>query len=337
MQVAKVVVPTAEDLTQLTKAVKAAATGTGAVARIMDSASFKLCPRGLTRVIMGCRNSRQWAKAMEILQLARDGTAGLPKPNFFAFSAAISVCCRSRRVSETIFLLREMSRSAAQDPSLAPDSVVYRLVVSCCVKEGDHVKALEVFGEMSEGGIMADDQTLVLVLKALTATKQWERAVEVMDGVHGRGRVLSIQQYNQIIGACIMDGDVDNAIEVFLMMQMVGVDVDTYTCDHIMTGMHVAQCPHMALDFLDSMQKCGQTVLPRTCGKLLRVVVDSDRLDFLPRLAELFNKQCPPYSIESQIPERNARTVLKPSAPHVRALNHHIGLQCQSLLTAVNG
>lgn len=62
-------VQTVAGLSMLRKAVKAAAPGTGAVLSAIQSANFSITAREFTRLIRSCRNTGQWKKALEILQV----------------------------------------------------------------------------------------------------------------------------------------------------------------------------------------------------------------------------------------------------------------------------
>lgn len=296
-------------LSVLTHAVKVAEAGNGEVTKLIESASFKVTPRALSRLIMACRNAKQWQKALEILRAARDRdiSTGEP-PNFFTFSAAVSVCCKSRRVPESLWLLSEMKEAALDDPSLAPDSIVYRLVILCCVREGRHDEAIQLYMEMSEEGIEADDQTLDHVLSAWLAKKEWLMAVEVLHKIHSRCRVLPLVRYNHLLEACAADGDLDMTTEVFLTMQVVGVVPDASTYHHIMQGIEVAGSPQMALELLEDMKLVGVSVLPRTCACLLRVVLGSGRVDFMPKLVKLLEGYCNSPEANTPLHKKLSRT-----------------------------
>lgn len=252
-----------QDLPELVRAVKDALTGDGSVESLIDSATFEVSSREFTRLITACRSPRQWRKAIEILDIVkRRNAAGLVHMNFFAYSAAISVCCRSGRVKEGLKLLREMENAASQDSSLAPDSVVYKLLVACCMKARKYRQAVDLCWECFNAGLEPDDQSLQHALKALIYLKKWKMAGDVLDKLHARQRYLPVEDYNVFIAGCHADGNLTVITEVLLTMQMVGVSPDAHTCELVLLSIIEAGFPEMGLEFLGGVLSCGIHVAP---------------------------------------------------------------------------
>lgn len=282
----------ATSLSKLRRAVKAAEPGNGSTRAAIQSANFVISAREFTRLIRSCRNTGQWEKALEILEVVRMGDPKVgAAPNFFTFSAAISVCSKSRRVAETLWLLDEMKAAAKVDSSFQPDTVVYRLVIMCCTREGEHAMALNLFAEMSDGGIEADDQTLEHVLAALIHSMAWERAIQILDKMHARGMVLALDQYNRFIESCSKEGDLSTATEVFLMMQMVGVEPDSNSCCHIMYAIEASGCPVKGADLVEDMHACGIAVQPETYACLLGGCMKTEDNDLLSKVITMMKVQ----------------------------------------------
>lgn len=282
-----------DSLPMLAEAVKTASLGDGSIKLLIDSASFEVCPRGLTRLIMACRNSRQWGKALEILDVVRSGKlAMVPKPNFFAYSATISVCCKAGRAVEALQLLEDMNIAAKGDPSLAPDSVVYRLIISCCVKTQRYKAAFNMFRDMSDEGIEPDDQTLGHLLTAFASRKEWKVAMDLIDRVHGRSTALPLSQYNKTIAAMAADRELNAATEVFLMMQMMDVDPDVDTYQHLIHAIEHAKVPVYGIEMLESMQGCSFFASPKTFYSLFRTIAAVEAFELIPRFVAVFEAQC---------------------------------------------
>lgn len=285
--------PSLDSLRGLIQAVKAAPCGTGAVSEAIKAATFEISDRDVTRLIMACRNLKQWRKAIEVLDAARQGNGlvGTVQPNFFTYSAAISVCCKCRRLMEAMELLEEMKEAGRIDPNFYPDSVVYRLLISCSAKEGRPNKVLELHQDMIASGIEPDDQTLLLVLTALIEVREWRGAADILDRIHARQEVLPLDRYTQFIAACAKDGNLQMATEVFLTMQMVGLEPDARTCHHIMHAIEEAQHPGLGIQLVEDTMSSGITLRMETFVSLIRAVTQSGLLELLPSVANLLERQ----------------------------------------------
>lgn len=247
-----------EDLPGLMKVVKAALPGDGAIEAAVSAVPFEISSREYTRMITACKGLKQWKKAMEILEVAkRKRMLGSPQPNIFTYSAVISVCCRSGRLREGLKLLDEMKCSAVENGSLAPDSIVYRLLVGCCLKQGKYSRAFELYQECMRTGLEPDDHTLQHILNALIFMKDWKQAADIMDMLHVRRGCLPVQQYNVFIDACCTDNNLEMATEVLLTMQMLGVSPNVHTCRYIVQATESAGLPELGVRFVKDAQSCG--------------------------------------------------------------------------------
>lgn len=247
-----------EDLAGLVRAMKTALPGDGSIETLIDSATFDITSREFTRLITACRSPKQWRKAIEILEVAkRTDASNCVHSNFFTYSAAISVCCKSGRLKEGLRLLEEMKGAAEDNPSLAPDSVVYRLLVACCMKHGKHRQAVDCFWECVRAGLEPDDQTLQHALRALVGVKDWEAALEVLDKLHGRRGELPLQEYSKMITAACADVRLEVATEVLLSMQMVGVEPDMQICGIMLLAIRAAGLHDMWACFQEEVRRAG--------------------------------------------------------------------------------
>lgn len=261
------------DLPGLMKAVKAALPGDGTIEAMVDSAPFEISSREFTRMITACKGLKQWKKALEILEVAKQKhMSGCPQPNIFTYSAVISVCCRSGRLQEGLRLLDEMKSAAKANSALAPDSIVYRLLVGCCLKLGRYNQVVDLYQECVDAGLEPDDHTLQHVLNALIYLKEWKNAADVMDMLHVRRGCLPVQQYNVFIEACCNVDNLEMATEVLLTMQMLGVSPNVHTCRHIVQAIEAAGLPELGVQFVKDAQSCGIRVPLAT---LVRVLIGS--------------------------------------------------------------
>lgn len=209
------------------------------------------------------------------------------RPNFFTFSATISVCSKSRRLSETLWLFNEMKAAAETDSSCRPDGVVYRLVIMCCHQESKLNEIVQLYLEMTKEGIETDDQTLQHVLSSCMEDKAWKVAIDVLDKLHSRDITLSTGQYASLISLCVAEGDMDSAIEVFLMMQMMEVKPDASCCHSAMSSIKWLGDPCVGIQLLQDMNYCDIAILPETYACILKTCMDARSSDTLSRVIEM--------------------------------------------------
>lgn len=259
--------------------------GTGAIRRAIQSADFVIPGREFTRLIRDCRNTKQWEKALEILEAVRLGGPTVGElPSFYTFSATISVCSKSGRVAEALWLLGEMKAAAAKDASIKPDASVYRLVILCCARQNEPAIAVRLLREMSEEGAMPSEDVLQQLLKALVGGVAGKKAVEVLDELHGLGVALPVGCYNSVLKTAANEGDMNTTTEVFLMMQMAGVDPDASSCDHMMHAIATASHPVRGLQLLQDMKESGIHLHASTYAQLLKSCMDDGHSELLPQV-----------------------------------------------------
>lgn len=209
------------------------------------------------------------------------------RPNFFTFSATISVCSKSRRLAETLWLFSEMKAAAQTDCSCRPDGVVYRLVIMCCHQESKFEEIVELYIEMSKEGIETDDQTLEHVLSSCMEEKAWRVAMDVLDKLHSRDITLSTGQYASLIRLCVAEGDMNSAIEVFIMMQMMDVMPDASCCHSAMSSIKWLGDPCVGIQLLRDMNQCDISILPETYACILKQCMDARRPETLSKVIEI--------------------------------------------------
>lgn len=279
-----------ENVSVLLTAIRNASAGTGEVRQALWSAKFGISARDLTRLISSCKGPKDWKKALEILEVARNGNQAridVVKPNFFTYSAAISVCCKSRRLDEGMGLLEDMKSAGLEDQSLMPDTVIYRMLMSCCAKEGRMDQVLELHADMQGLEVVADRQTLMAVLGALIVKREWVSAVEILDKIHEDGEALPVTWYNDFIAGCAQDCNLSISIEVFLMMQMMLVEPNACTFYHLMQAIELAQYPVMGIDLIRQMLDAGAALYMGTYASLVRAIVNLEQFELLPEVTIL--------------------------------------------------
>lgn len=261
----------ARDISMLKKAIKVAEKQTGSIQESIESARFFITGRNFTALIRECRKHGQWEKAMEILEVVRNGDEFFGEgPSFFTFSATISVCSKSGRLDEALQLLREMKNAMVEDPLMKPDAAVYRLIILCSVRLEKFSVAVGLLLEMIQYGLQANKETLLKVLSAMINGRSWLHAAWVLNELHSCDVVLSAQHYNDFIRSAVEVGNIEIATEVFLMMQMVGVDPDPFSCHYMVQAAVISGNPEVGMQLLEDMSENGIPVFKDTYRCLLR-------------------------------------------------------------------
>lgn len=266
----------AKDISMLKRAIKMAEKQTGSVRKSMVSAGFYITGRNSTALIRGCRKGGQWEKALEILEVVRSkGAFAGEGPSFYTFSAAVSVCSKSERLDEALWVLNEMKHAAMDNPLLKPDEAVYRLITLCSARLHKYSVTVEMLSEMKQRGFQAEKETLMEVLSIMVRGRCWRYATWVLNELHSCDIVLSAQTYSDFIGCAVEAGKIGIATEVFLMMQMVGVNPDPYSC-HYMVQAAVASGNHVnGKELLEDASEMGIPVLKDTYQCLMKNVTKS--------------------------------------------------------------
>jgi len=118
-----------------------------------------------------------------------------------------------------------------------------------------HEVALEKFKEMRIAGINPDQVTYTSVLCSCEKSGQWEKAEEILAEAHSRGFVGPPSVYCELMLYYASTKAPTSAVDLFLTMQMAGVDADVHTCRALMEALEAGQQSDMALELLDSMRQ----------------------------------------------------------------------------------
>ena len=115
--------------------------------------------------------------------------------------------------------------------------------------------ALSKFEEMRSSGIKPDQVTYTSVLCSCEKSAQWEKAEEILDEAHERKFVGPPSVYCELMLYYASRRDAKSALDLFLTMQMAGVEADVHTCRCLMEALETENLSDMALELLDSMEK----------------------------------------------------------------------------------
>lgn len=255
-----------ESMRCLRRVLKAAKTGSGEVVQAIEACTFPLTERGFTMLIVTCRRSGKWKKAVEIFEAMNTPVVSSKGvfPNFYTYSSLISVCCNAGAWPRAMLVFREMKEAAREQLELSPDAEVYSSLV-CALQRGKRMKdAVSVAAEAQEQCLVIDLDGVVAVVSALIELGRVEEALQWADELHGRDGILPAKLYTKILWECANCRDLSTCVEVFLMMQMVGVAPEEASCHEVIRAAAVAKDLGSCTDLLEEMKEGGINVKKET-------------------------------------------------------------------------
>jgi len=194
------------------------------------------------------------------------------KPNAFTYSALISVLAEWREWDRALAILDVMKREAEKDASCAPNGKTYAKLIAGCEEEGRVDTVFDLYEEMLAMGLESDRLTMVCVLGASMQRGEWDKAKRMLDELHGRGMPAAPETYDRFIMNCSGRGAWNEALDVFLNMQLVGITPSAYTCAALMRVAETTNRADMGLDLLNEMREGSIPVNSDAFNALLRAL-----------------------------------------------------------------
>lgn len=226
-------------------------------------------------------------------------------PNFYTYSAVISVCSKSGAIPTALKIFSEMKVTCQKDKSMAPDGSIYRLLISAARNSGNHELVLELFNEAEGLGLVLDECTLMCALSASMQLKLWSKVAEILnllqyvwvqeDGIKNRtstkwesgkdkekrkseGQAFERRDcYLRIIDGCAENGDSKLAVEIMLTMQMVGEQIDEPALSGVMKAAAAAGDADTGLSVLHQMLVHGFEIPHKTQNCLMKLLWSTGR------------------------------------------------------------
>lgn len=266
------------DMRALRCRLKTAGIGTGQIRALIESSTFDLTERGFTMLIVSCRRSCKWKKALEIFATmtgAKIRGRGV-RPNFYTYSSLISVCCAAGACREALTLLEEMRKLAEADAEFKPDNEVYRALVNACHEVRRHTDIMHLYNIMQKDQVAnIAPETYLVVLQAAAETGCWTKGFQVLDMLNQHKIDVPNKVYNALLSTCAEKGAVQIAVEVFIGMQMAGVSPDPTGCDHMISAAVAARDTHMCCELISSMESAEIAVVPNTYNRVLGLLLEN--------------------------------------------------------------
>lgn len=282
----------AAHLPTLRARLKEAAENSGEIARILQEAGPCIGERGYTTMIVTCGRMGSWQKAMEVFESM--GIYGVA-PNSYTYGALISVLYSANEWQQALNMFFKMQ----QDGCLV-DQLVYKHVMQVCIKLGEFDLVLKLYREIRKEAIELEGLIAASVLTACMRKREWEVAADMLDVYHASNKILSHKLYTQIVGACADHGDVDKALEFFIMMQMVGVHPNSYSCQNMMRAIESAGCVDLGVQFHQEMKESRMFLNDETYNLAVRLYARAGEWGLLLNLATTMMLQAVQISTESK-------------------------------------
>lgn len=197
--------------------------GTGQIKLIVDSCSFRPREPGFTSLINFCGRLTDWQKAVDIFE-AMTSIEGI-RPNKFTYSALISACSGSGEWEKAIEVFEEMKLAAKSDPGCKPNAVTYSALITACERSGHFEQALKIFDEMEDYDVKADQVTYTAAISSCLRSDRIELGEKLIYRMHEDGYVSPPNIYCDLFAKYRQDGNWQNALDLFLAIQMVGIEV----------------------------------------------------------------------------------------------------------------
>lgn len=151
--------------------------------------------------------------------------------------------------------MREASKT---NNNCAPNTVTYSALISAYSRDehGTSIdKVMALYEEMASAHLQPDAITFSALISACERAAAPLHAVRILDEAHERGFVLQTPVYNSVLGALAAQGFSERATEVFLGMQVVGVEPNRGTYIALMAAYKHDGRWAAAIDLLDDMER----------------------------------------------------------------------------------
>lgn len=292
----------ARDFSALKSKVKRTVWGCGSIAHLITSSTYAVTVRDFTLLIMGCKKQCEWLKALEIFDVLRKVGAGQlklhspsatpPAPNFYSYSAVVSVCCKTGALPAALNLLCLMKEESQKDKSLAPDKTTYRQLITAAKRWRNMELVLVLFGESKERGLQLDQQCLRCCLEADIELGRWGHALDVMDEVLRTsssedavpGKELHAV-FEEIVSGCARSGEVDLAVEALLTMQVLELEPGEKVLNAVMMAAERAEDVQLAEELYQELWKKTCEVPDQVTASFVRLLEKSGNWEYAQYVA----------------------------------------------------
>ncbi|KAK2080724.1 hypothetical protein QBZ16_000578 [Prototheca wickerhamii] len=167
------------DMDTLKHRISEAKSGTGQVAAVLASVTFKPRAAAFTSLIQSASRSKDAQKALEIFQCMQDMFH--ISPNTFSSSALISALAKSGQWQLAERYFHELESQATNDPQSRPNTVTYSALLTAYEKGGQFEKALKTFQHQLDAKVDPDLITFSSLVSACVRAGQLETAIGMLE------------------------------------------------------------------------------------------------------------------------------------------------------------
>jgi len=113
-------------------------------------------------------------------------------------------------------------------------------MITASEDSGHYDFAVRCFEEMEERGLKGDRAVYFSALNCCLHTKSWQTAESVFSVMHGKGFAATLENYTIMLEYYGEQGQVENAVNLFIKLQDLGQKVDQVCCHALMKVFEVA-------------------------------------------------------------------------------------------------
>ncbi|KAL6640994.1 hypothetical protein ACP70R_019175 [Stipagrostis hirtigluma subsp. patula] len=211
----------------------------------------------------------------------------IPRPNLVSWNALLDGYAKCRDLPAAREVFARMPRR---------DVVSWSAMIDGCVKCGDHREALAVFEMMeaaaavgAEGGVVANDVTMVSVLGACAHLGDLERGRRVHRCLRERGFQLNLRLSTSLVIMYAKCGVIGEALQVFRAVPVESTDVLIWNA--VISGLAVHGMSRESVEIFREMERAGVVPDEITYLALLSACVHGGLVDDAWRFFRLLEAQ----------------------------------------------
>eukprot|EP00210_Caulerpa_lentillifera_P005178 g4950.t1 len=258
------------DMNSLKASIYHADAGTGEIAKIVSSCTFKPREAAFTKIISICGRWKSSEKAFEVFR-AMVEKRGV-RPNTITYTALVSACAAAGDFEAAIDAFSQMKNAARTRPSCQPNEVTYNKIITASEENGYYAFAFNCFQDMLSRGVEGDRVLYLSALNSCIKIESWKEAEYVLSVMHGRGFAATLTHYTAIIDHYGEKGEVQAAVDLFVELQELNQCVDEHCCHALMKAFELANSADMVMELLTCMWDAEVRVKMSTYISALRVL-----------------------------------------------------------------
>jgi len=165
-------------------------------------------------------------------ELFRDMTLKNVTPDLISYSTLIKGHCARGDLEQGLQLLGLMQRRG-----IAPDAVLFNSILDGCAHKQMRTLTEQVLGDMEVAGIAPSNFTLSILTKLYGRCGDLDAAFDVVESYPGKyGFKVNAQVYTCLMSACIANGELSRALDVYETMSGSGCAADAKTYQTLLSG-----------------------------------------------------------------------------------------------------